>query len=151
ERTQHLNFHDHAPHLQGDFFRVAKLAGAWCPVSALPTNKHGDSAVGQNLDSLAAKHNRRKSTSPVRGHNDQIAMFVGRGLDDRLIGMIMLYIHNVAGHAFFQCHALHSIEAFLRKAFQLRPTGDTHVTRVTLSSMIWRAIFKEACRWMGSW
>jgi len=76
--------------------------------------------MGQDLDTLAAKHNSRKPTSSVRGHNDQIAMFVGRGLNDRLIGMIMLYIDNVAGHAFFQCHALHLIEAFVRKAFQLR-------------------------------
>jgi hypothetical protein len=43
--------------------------------------------------------------------------------------MIMLYINNAAGHAFFQCHALHLIEAFLRKAFQLQLMGDTHITR----------------------
>jgi hypothetical protein len=47
--------------------------------------------MGQDLDSLAAKHNSGEPTSPVRGHDDQIAMFVGRGLNDRPIGMIVLY------------------------------------------------------------
>jgi hypothetical protein len=33
---QHLIFHDHAPHLQRDLFRVAKLAGDWCQSLIIP-------------------------------------------------------------------------------------------------------------------
>src|ERR1700730_13267138 len=87
--------------------RTEELFGAQNTAPALPANKDGDRAVGKDLDSLAAKHNSRKAAAPMRGHDDQIAMFVGRGFNDRLIRMIVLHIHDVADYVVFQCHALH--------------------------------------------
>ena len=44
----------------------------------------------KHLDRLAAEGNRRDTATPVRGHNDQIALSRRSGIDDRLIDVLML-------------------------------------------------------------
>jgi hypothetical protein len=98
--------------------RTIKFAGQ-CP-PALAANKDGDLAVGEDLHGLAAEHNRSKPAAAMRGHTDQVATFVLRGVNDCLIGLVVLHIHDVAGDAFFQGHALDLIEAFVGESFELR-------------------------------
>ena len=50
----------------------------------------------EDLDRLAPEDDRRYAVATVRGHEDQIAAFRLRGIDDRLIGMLMLDLNRLA-------------------------------------------------------
>src|SRR5580704_810581 len=69
------------------------------PVDARPRSamdQHGDLAMGEDLDRLAAEHDRGNATAAVRGHDDQVAAFQSRGSDDRLVGMLMFDLDRLA-------------------------------------------------------
>jgi hypothetical protein len=51
------------------------------------------------LERLAAEDDRRDATPPVRGHDHQITTFRPRGIDDRLVGMLMLDMNQLARDA----------------------------------------------------
>ncbi len=51
----------------------------------------------------------------VRGHDDQVAVLVVRGINNRLMRMFVLHIHHVAAHVLRHCRCLHLVEAFVRK------------------------------------
>ena len=51
----------------------------------------------EDLDRLAAKDDRGDAVAAVRGHDDQVAAFRCRGIDDRLVGMLMLDLDRLAG------------------------------------------------------
>jgi hypothetical protein len=53
-------------------------------------DQHRDFTMGQDLDRLAAEHDRGDAMAAMRGHDDQIAAFRIRGIDDRPVGMLML-------------------------------------------------------------
>ena len=52
-------------------------------------HQHRDLAVGENLDRLAAEHERGDAVAAVRRHDDEIAAFQLSNIDDRLIRMLM--------------------------------------------------------------
>ena len=55
--------------------------------------------MSQNLDCLAAEDERGDAAAPVRGHDDEVAAFRPGGVDDRLVGMLMLNMNRFAGDA----------------------------------------------------
>jgi hypothetical protein len=50
----------------------------------------------EDLDRLAAEHDHGNAAAAVRGHDNEIASFQPRGIDDRLMGMLMLNPHRLA-------------------------------------------------------
>jgi hypothetical protein len=56
------------------------------------------------LDRLAAEDDRGDAVAAVRGHDDKVTAFRPRGINDRLIGMLMLDMDHLAGDACrFRC------------------------------------------------
>ena len=47
-------------------------------------------AMRKHLDGLAAEQQRRDAVAPMRSHDDKVAAFRSRGIDDRLVGTIIL-------------------------------------------------------------
>jgi hypothetical protein len=62
-------------------------------------DQHRDLTMGQDLDRLAAEHDRGDAMAAMRGHDDQIAAFRIRGIDDRPVGMLMLDLNRFACNA----------------------------------------------------
>src|SRR5262249_48581280 len=52
-------------------------------------NKYRYAAVGKHLAGLAAQQESLHTSSPVRGHGDQVTPLLGRRFDNRLIGLCM--------------------------------------------------------------
>ncbi len=52
--------------------------------------------MGENLFGLAAEDDRSDAVPTVRGHDDKVAAFRPRGIDDRPIGMFMLDLNFLA-------------------------------------------------------
>src|SRR5690349_719790 len=59
-------------------------------------DQHRDLAMGENLDRLAAQDDRGDAMAAVRGHDDQIATLRPRGIDDRLVRMLVLNLDRLA-------------------------------------------------------
>jgi hypothetical protein len=59
-------------------------------------DQHRDLAMREDLYRLAAEHNRRDAVTAVRRHDNQVAAFRLRGIDDRPIGMLMLDLNRRA-------------------------------------------------------
>ena len=55
--------------------------------------------MGKHLDRLAAEYDGRDAVAAVRGHDDEVAAFRCRGVDDRLVGMFMLSLDRLADDA----------------------------------------------------
>ena len=53
-------------------------------------NQNRDLAMRQDLHRLAAEDDRSNAPAAVRGHDDQVAAFRVRSIDDRPVGMLML-------------------------------------------------------------
>ena len=49
----------------------------------------------EHLDRLTAEHERRDAVATMRGHDDEIAAFRSRGIDDRPVGMLVLDLDRV--------------------------------------------------------
>ena len=56
-------------------------------------------AMRKHLGGLAAEQQRRDAGAPMRSHDDKVAAFRSRGIDDRLVGMIILDLQRVARDA----------------------------------------------------
>ena len=69
----------------------------------LAVDEYRRRAVGQHFRGLAAEHESRNTASAVRGHGDQIAAPARRGLDDRLVGMVVIDLEDLAGNASRLC------------------------------------------------
>jgi hypothetical protein len=52
-------------------------------------------AMREHLDRLTAEHERRDAVAPMRGHDDEIAAFRSGGIDDRMVGMLVLKLDRV--------------------------------------------------------
>jgi len=64
-------------------------------------DQYWDLGMRKYLDRLAAEHDRGDAVAAVRGHDDKITAFRIRGIDDCLIGMLMLDSDHLASDAFF--------------------------------------------------
>jgi hypothetical protein len=60
-------------------------------------NKDRNLAMREYLDRLAAQDDRGDAAAAVRGHDDQVAVFRIRGIDDRPVGMLMLFMDDLPG------------------------------------------------------
>src|SRR5271167_1857816 len=78
---------------------VARTAAVNAYVQPSAIDQYGDLGVGEDLESLAAKHDRRDATAAMRSHQDQVAALRLSRLDDRLIGMRILGMHDAACNA----------------------------------------------------
>ena len=54
--------------------------------------------MGEHFDRLAAEHERGDAVAAVRSHDDQIAAFELRDIDDRPVGMLMLDLNRLANN-----------------------------------------------------
>ena len=63
-------------------------------------DQYWDLGMRKYLDRLAAEHDRGDAVEAVRGHDDKITAFRIRGIDDCLIGMLMLDSDHLASDAF---------------------------------------------------
>jgi hypothetical protein len=59
-------------------------------------HEHGDLRVREHFDRLAAEDNRGDTSTPVRGHHDQIAPSRGGGINNRLIDLFVLDVKHLA-------------------------------------------------------
>jgi len=59
-------------------------------------DQHRDFAMREDLDRLAAEDDRDDAVPAVRGHDDQVAAFRLRGIDNRPVGMLMLDLDRLA-------------------------------------------------------
>jgi hypothetical protein len=62
-------------------------------------NQYRDLGMRKYLDGLAAEDDRGDAVAAVRGHDDQVAVFRLRGIDDSLVGMLMLNLDGLARDA----------------------------------------------------
>lgn len=54
--------------------------------------------MSQNLHRLAAEHNRSDAAAAMRCHRDQVATSRNRGVDNGLIGVLVLDLNGIAGY-----------------------------------------------------
>jgi hypothetical protein len=74
--------------------------------------------MGENLDRLAAEDERGNAVAAVRGHDDEIATFRLRSIDDRLVGMFILDLDRLAydaGSTLHQNPELKAVSSSARK------------------------------------
>ena len=62
-------------------------------------DQHRDLAMREDLYRLAAEHNRRDAVTAVRRHDNQVAAFQARDIDDRLVGMLIFDLDRLAHNA----------------------------------------------------
>src|SRR5271154_3780911 len=62
-------------------------------------DQHRDLAMREDLDRLAAEYNRRNAVTAMRRHDNQVAAFRLRGVDDRQVRMLMLNLDRRAYNA----------------------------------------------------
>jgi hypothetical protein len=62
-------------------------------------DEYRDLGMCEYLDRLAAQEDRGHTVAAVRGHDDKVAGFRRRGIDDRLVGMLMLEMDQLAQDA----------------------------------------------------
>ena len=62
-------------------------------------DQHRDLGMREHLDRLAAEDDRGDAVAAVRGHHDKVTASRPRGIDDRLVGMLMLEMDDLAGDA----------------------------------------------------
>src|ERR1700691_2079276 len=62
-------------------------------------DQHWNLAMCKHLDCLAAEDDRRDAVAAVRSHDDEVAAFRCRGVDDRLVGLFMLDLDRLADDA----------------------------------------------------
>ena len=74
------------------------------------TDEHRNFRVRKHLGRYAAKHDRRKSASSVRGHDDEIAAFLLGGIYDALISLILFDLHGLANYTSRASLFRHSIQ-----------------------------------------
>ncbi len=80
---------------------------AW---SAMDENRYF--AMRKNLGGLAAEQQRRDAVAPMRSHDDKVAAFRSRGIDDRLVGTIILDLQGVARDAGSLCRVRGDAQRF---------------------------------------
>ena len=66
-------------------------------------HQYRDLGMREYLDRLAAEDDRGDAVAAVRGHDDKVTAFRLRGLDDRLVGMLMLDIDCIVCDARCSC------------------------------------------------
>jgi hypothetical protein len=59
-------------------------------------DQHRDLGMGEYLDRFAAEDDRGDAVAAVRGHDDQVAAFRRRRIDDRSVGMLVLDMDRLA-------------------------------------------------------
>ena len=59
-------------------------------------DQYRDLGMREHLDRLAAEDDRGDAVAAVRGHDDKVTAFRLRGIDDRLIRMLMLDMDHLA-------------------------------------------------------
>src|SRR5689334_15495347 len=59
-------------------------------------DEHRNFAMCEDLEGLAAEDQRGDAVAAVRSHDDQIAASQGRGIDNGLVGMLMLDLDRLA-------------------------------------------------------
>ena len=59
-------------------------------------DQYRDLGVREYLDRLAAEDDRGDAVAAVRCHDDKVTAFRHRGIDDRLVGMLMLDMDDLA-------------------------------------------------------
>ena len=59
-------------------------------------HQYRDLGMREYLDRLAAEDERGDAVAAVRGHDDEVTAFRHRGIDDRLVGMLMLDLYHRA-------------------------------------------------------
>jgi len=59
-------------------------------------DQYRDLGMGEYLDRLAAEDERGDAVAAVRGHDDEVTAFRHRGIDDRLVGMLILDMDPLA-------------------------------------------------------
>ena len=59
-------------------------------------DQYRDLAMREYLDRLAAEDDRGDAVAAMRGHDDKVTAFRLRGIDDRLVGMLMLDMDHLA-------------------------------------------------------
>jgi len=62
-------------------------------------DQHRDLAMREDLYRLAAEHNRRDAVTAMRRHDNPVAAFQARDIDDRLVGMLMFDLDRLARNA----------------------------------------------------
>jgi len=62
-------------------------------------DQYRDLGMREDLDRLAAEDERGDAVAAVRGHDDEVTAFRPRGIDDRLVGMLMFDLHHLAWDA----------------------------------------------------
>jgi hypothetical protein len=88
-------------------FKSRAPASSTTPEWTQATKAPGGSAMDQyrnlgmreHLDRLAAEEDRGDAMAAMRCHDDKVTAFRFRGIDDRLIGMLMLDMNHLAGDA----------------------------------------------------
>ena len=66
-------------------------------------HQYRDLGMREYLDRLAAEDDRGDAVAAVRGHDDKVTAFRLRGLNDRLVGMLMLDIDCIICDARCSC------------------------------------------------
>ena len=69
--------------------------------------------MGEDLNRLAAEDDRRDAVAAMRGHDDKVTALRLRGIDDRLVGMLMLDLDRLARDACCLRYAGDGAENFL--------------------------------------
>jgi len=59
-------------------------------------DEYRDLAMGEDLERLAAEDDRGDAVAAMGGHDDEVTAFRNRGIDDRLVGMLMLNLDRLA-------------------------------------------------------
>jgi hypothetical protein len=92
-------------------------------------HQYRDLGMREYLDRLAAEDDRGDAVAAVRGHDDKVTAFRLRGLDDRLVGMLMLDIDCVVCDA--RCSCCASTDAEIDAAFTTLTQQGTVALLVT--------------------
>ena len=59
-------------------------------------DQYRDLGMREYLDRLAAEDNRGNAVAAMGGHDNEVTAFRHRGIDDRLVGMLMLDLYHLA-------------------------------------------------------
>ena len=76
-------------------------------------DQYRDLGMREHLDRLAAEDDRGEAMAAMRGHDDKVTAFRLRGIDDRLVGMLLLDLDHLAWDAFRLHCAGDGAESFL--------------------------------------
>ena len=81
-------------------------------------HQYRDLGMREYLYRLAAEDDRGDAVAAVRGHDDKVTAFRLRGLDDRLVGMLMLDIDCIVCDARCSCCVGDGAKSLIGMLFQ---------------------------------